>query len=55
MKRHEVNYPTHDLELEVVVYALNLWRHYQYREMFDVFTDHKSLRYVFSQKELNMR
>ena len=55
LKRHEVNYPTHDLELAAVVYALKLWRHYVYREIFDVFTNHKSLRYVFSQKELNMR
>ena len=48
LKRHEVNYPTHDLELAVVVYALKLWRHYLYRETFDVFTDYKSLKYVFS-------
>jgi len=52
---NEVNYPTHDSKLAVVVYALNLWRHYLYDETFEVFTDHKSLKYVFSQKELNLR
>jgi len=55
LKRHEVNYLTHDLELVAMVYALKIWRHYLYRETFDVFIDHKSLKYVFSQKELNMR
>ena len=55
MKRHKVNYLTHDLELAAVIYALKLWRHYLYGETFDVFIDHKSLKYVFSQKELNFR
>ena len=55
LKRHEQNYPTHDLELETIIYALKLWRHYLYREQFEIFTDHKSLKYIFSQKELNMR
>ena len=55
LKRHEVNYPTHDLELAAVIHALKLWRHYLYGETFEVFTDHKSLKYVFSQKELNLR
>ena len=55
LKVHEKNYPTHDLELDVIVFALRIWRHYLYREKFDLFSDHKSLKYVFSQKELNMR
>jgi len=55
LKRHEINYLTHDLELAAVIYALKLWRHYLYGETFDVFIDHKSLKYVFSQKELNFR
>ena len=43
LKVHEKNYPTHDLELEAVVFALKLWRHYLYGMHVDVFTDHKSL------------
>jgi len=48
LKSHEKNYPTHDLELAVVVFALKIWRHYLYGEKFEIFTDHKSLQYVFS-------
>lgn len=55
LKVHEKNYPTHDLELAVVVFALKLWRHYLYGVHIDLFTDHKSLQYVFTQKELNLR
>jgi hypothetical protein len=55
LKTHEQNYPTHDLELAAVVFALKLWRHYLYGEACDIFTDHKSLKYIFTQKELNMR
>jgi hypothetical protein len=50
-----VNYSTHDLELAVVVFALKVWRHYLYRVTFDVFSDHKSLKYMYNQRELNMR
>ncbi|WMV09384.1 hypothetical protein MTR67_002769 [Solanum verrucosum] len=46
LKGHEKNYPTHDLELAVVVFALNIWRHYLYGVHVDVFTDHKNLQYV---------
>ena len=52
---HEKNYPTHDLELAAVVFALKTWRHYLYGSQFQVFSDHKSLKYLFDQKELNMR
>ena len=55
LKPHEQNYPTHDLELAAVVFALKKWRHYLYGMTFKVFTDHKSLKYLFSQKELNLR
>ena len=55
LKPHEKNYPTHDLELAAVVYALKSWRHYLYGEKFEVFTDHKSLKYLFTQKDLNLR
>nr|XP_011463549.1 PREDICTED: uncharacterized protein LOC105351289 [Fragaria vesca subsp. vesca] len=55
LKVHEKNYPTHDLELAAVVFALKIWRHYLYGEKFELFSDHKSLKYLFSQKDLNMR
>ncbi len=55
LKPHEKNYPTHDLELAAMVFALKIWRHYLYGASCQVFTDHKSLKYLFTQKELNMR
>src|SRR5262249_18854260 len=55
LKTHEFNYPTHNLELAAVVHALKILRHYLYGEQFEVFTDHKSLKYIFSQKDLNLR
>ena len=55
LKPHEMNYPTHDLELTAVVYALKIWRHYLYDKNFKVFINHKSLKFLFSLKELNIR
>ena len=55
LKNHEQNYPTHDLELAAIVFALKIWRHYLYGEQFEVFSDHKSLKYIFTQRDLNMR
>jgi hypothetical protein len=55
LKVHEKNYPIHDLELATVVHALKTWRHYLYRQKCDVYTYHKSLKYIFTQSELNMR
>ena len=55
LKDYEKNYPTHDLELAAVVFALKIWRHYLYGVHCDIYTDHKSLKYIFTQKELNMR
>ncbi|RVX13480.1 Retrovirus-related Pol polyprotein from transposon 17.6 [Vitis vinifera] len=55
LKQHELNYPTHDLELTAVVFALKTWRHYLYGEKFEVYSDHKSLKYIFTQKDLNSR
>ena len=48
LKNHEQNYPTHDMELAAVVFALKIWRHYLYGEQFEVFSDHKSLKYIFT-------
>jgi hypothetical protein len=55
LKDHKRNYPTHDLELAAVVFALKIWRHYLFHEKVEIYTDHQSLKYIFSQKELNMR
>jgi len=55
LKVHELNYPTHDLELVVMVFTLKIWRHYLYGEHCKIYTDHKSLKYFFTHKELNMR
>ncbi|KAA0067840.1 retrotransposon protein, putative, Ty3-gypsy subclass [Cucumis melo var. makuwa] len=55
LKEHECNYPTHDLELAAAVLALKIWRHYLFGEKCHIFTDHKSLKYIFDQKELNLR
>ena len=48
---HEKNYPTHDLELAAVVFALKIWRHYLYGVHVDLFTDYKRLQYVLTQRE----
>jgi hypothetical protein len=55
LKKHEKNYPTHDLELAAVVHAVKIWRHYLMRNKCELYTDHKSLKYFFTQTELNMR
>ena len=49
LKNHEQNYPTHDMELAAVVFALKIWHHYLYGEQFEVYSDHKSLKYIFTQ------
>ena len=55
LKPHEKNYPTHDLELAAIVFALKIWRHYLYGEKCFIYTDHKNLKYLPSQRELNLR
>ncbi|GKE29568.1 retrotransposon protein, putative, ty3-gypsy subclass [Tanacetum coccineum] len=55
LKIHEKNYTTHDLELGAVVFALMIWRHYLYGMKSVIYIDHKSLKHIFNQKELNMR
>jgi hypothetical protein len=55
LRIHEQNYPTHDLELAAIVFALKTWRHYLYGVHFQLFTDHQSLKYLYSQKDLNHR
>lgn len=55
LRTHEKNYPTHDLELLAVIHALKKWRHYQLSQTFELVTDHKSLKWIFFQPDLNMR
>ena len=52
LKNHEHNYSTHDMELAAVDFALKIWRHYLYGEEFEVYLDHKSLKYIFMQGDL---
>ena len=55
LRPHELNYHTHDLELAAVVHALKAWRHFLMGKRCEIYTDHKSLKYIFTQRELNMR
>ena len=55
LRKHEQNYPTHDLELAAVVHALKIWRHYLLGHGCQIYTDHKSLKYIFTQNDLNLR
>jgi hypothetical protein len=54
-RKHEEKYPTHDLELAAVVHALKIWRHYIIGKRCKVYLDHKSLKYIFTQPDLNLR
>ena len=47
LKKHEQNYPTHDLEMAAVIFTLKIWRYYLYGVTCEIFTDHKSLKYIF--------
>ncbi|XP_070011232.1 uncharacterized protein [Nicotiana sylvestris] len=55
LKVHEKNYLVHDLELVAIVHALKMWRHYLYGVSCEVYTDHRSLQYIFKQSDLNLR
>jgi hypothetical protein len=55
LRKHEENYPTHDLELAAVVHALKIWRHYLIGHHCEIYSDHKSLKYIFTQNDLNLR
>jgi ribonuclease HI len=55
LKIHEKNYTVHDLELDAVIFALKIWRHYLYGTKCVVFTDRRSLQHIFNQQHLNMR
>jgi hypothetical protein len=55
LRVHEQNYPTHDLKLAAVIHALKIWRHHLMGTNCHIYTDHKSLKYIFTQSDLNMR
>jgi hypothetical protein len=55
LRKHEVNYLTHDLELAVVVHTFKILKHYLMRKRCELYTDHKSLKYIFTQPNLNLR
>src|SRR3954464_10959919 len=55
LRTHEDKYPTHDIELAAVIYALKLWRHYLLGNCCEIYTDHQSLKYLFTQPDLNLR
>jgi hypothetical protein len=55
LRKHRQNYPTYNLELAAVVHALKIWRHYLLGHRCQIYTDHKSLKYIFTQNDLNLR
>jgi hypothetical protein len=55
LRKHEEHYPTHDLELVVIVHSLKIWRHYLIGKRCEIYSDHKSLKYIFTQLDLNLR
>jgi hypothetical protein len=55
LRKHEVNYPTYDLELAAIIRALKIWRHYLMEKRCELYTDHKSLKYIFTQLDLSLR
>jgi hypothetical protein len=55
LSNHEAHYTTHDLELAIVVHALGIWRHYLMGKICELYTDHKSLKYIFTLPDLNLR
>ena len=55
LKEYETRYPTHNIELAAIVFALKAWQHYIYGVHCDIYTDHKMLKYMFTQKQLNVR
>jgi hypothetical protein len=54
LRKHEENYPTHDLELAAVVHALKICRHYLIGHRCEIYSDHKSLKYISTQNNLNL-
>jgi hypothetical protein len=55
LRKYEENYPTHDLKLATVVHTLKIWRHYLIRHRCEIYSDHQSFKYIFTQNDLNLR
>jgi hypothetical protein len=55
LRKYEAHYPTHDLELATIVHSLKIWRHFLMGKRCELYTYHKSLRYIFTQSNLNLR
>jgi ribonuclease HI len=55
LRKHEAHYPTHDLELTAVIHALKIWRHYLMEKRCELYMDHKNLKNIFAQLNLNLR
>jgi hypothetical protein len=55
LRKHESHYPTHDLELATVFHTLKIWRHHFMGKRCVLYTNHKSLKYIFTQSNLNLR
>jgi ribonuclease HI len=55
LRKHEAHYPTHDFELAAVVHALKISRHDLMGKRCELYTDHKSLKNIFTQLNLNLR
>jgi hypothetical protein len=55
LRKHEAHYLTHDLELAAIVHALKIWRNYLIRKRCELYTDHKSLKYIFTQLNLESK
>jgi hypothetical protein len=55
LRKHDENYPTHDMKLAAVMHALKIWRHYLIGHRCEIYSDHKSLKYIFTQNDLNLR
>jgi hypothetical protein len=55
LRKHEENYPTHDLELAALMHALKIWRHYLIGHCCEMYSDNKSLKYIFTQDDLNLQ
>jgi hypothetical protein len=54
LKKHEENYSIHDLKLAAMVHALKIWRHYLIGHQCEIYSDHKSLKYIFTRTNLNL-
>jgi hypothetical protein len=55
LRKHEEKYLTHDMELAAMVHALKIWTHYIIGKRCEVYSDHKNLKYIFTQPDLNLR